>query len=111
MKIQQLASELSDAKFDLEVAISHGAMVNRRKEMLRNLLENRLPDIMEALDNAAKLEQTNEALSREVEDSDAELQEKDQEIKELREKLEEAEAAVAKKTGKKKTAGDEAGGQ
>ena len=87
MEIQQLASRLSDAKFELELAHSHGAMVSRKKESLRNVLENNLDEILKALEFAAEADKKIQALEAEVVDADSELDEKDDEIRQLKEQL------------------------
>lgn len=98
MTIQQLASQLSDAKFDYECARSKGTMIPRHREILRNVLETDLDEIMKALEFAANAEKQIEVLTQEIEDADAELALQDKEIKELKAALE----ATAKKPAKKK---------
>lgn len=102
MEIQQLASKLSDAKFELQLAHSHGAMVNQRKEGLRNILENNLDEILRALDFAAKAEEKIKVLEIEVQDADDELDEKDDEIKELKEQLAALQTKAPARKGKSK---------
>ena len=101
MKIQQIASMLNDAKFDLDVAISHGAKINQKREALRNVLENCFGDIMEVLNAAADLEHRVDVLTVEVNDADRELDEKDDEIKTLKAQIEELKAQPARKKKEK----------
>lgn len=89
MEIQQLASKLSDAQFELKVAIAHGAKINQAKESLRNVLQNNIDEILKALDFAAKAEQQIKVLEVEIANADSELDEKDDEIANLKAEIEE----------------------
>lgn len=91
MEIMELKNVLTEARTKYENAKGSGNMIARQRESLRNVLENRLEDILEAVDLAANAEKKIMMLSTEVRDSDRELDEKDAEIKELKERIAELE--------------------
>lgn len=91
MEIMELKNVLAEARTKYENAKGSGNMIARQRESLRNVLENRLEDILEAVDLAANAEKKIAMLSTEVVDCDRELDEKDAEIKELKEIIEKLE--------------------
>lgn len=100
MDAKKLLENIKDAKFSLDIAKSQGNLVNRKRESLRNVLENNLVEIIEAVEFASKAEDLNRVLETEISDADRELKEKDDEIRALKAQLEK------KKKPAKETAAD-----
>ena len=97
MSITELRDLISSQVFTLEKAKTRGMMVNHETQRLQNVLMNHVNDIVSALEYAVTAQDTIDRLTVEVENSDAELQDKDDEIKSLKEALE-----AKKPVGKKK---------
>lgn len=87
MSITELRDLISSQVFTLEKAKTRGMMVNHETQRLQNVLMNHVNDIVSALEYAVTAQDTIDRLSIEVENSDAELQDKDDEIAALKEKL------------------------
>ena len=87
MDIHELKDLISSQLFTLNKAKIRGMMVNREMERMQNVLMTHKEDIVNALEYAENAAKTIERLSIEVENSDAELQDKDDEIAALKEKL------------------------
>ena len=87
MDIHELKDLISSQLFTLNKAKTRGMMVSREMERMQNVLMTHKEDIVNALEYAENAAKTIERLSIEVENSDAELQDKDDEIAALKEKL------------------------
>ncbi len=84
MNIKELREEIENQAFAVNKAKSRGIAVNQEKERMRNILMNRVDEIVEALKYAETQDVRIEHLAVEVESADQELQEKDKEIAELK---------------------------
>lgn len=88
MDIKKLNGEISNAKYNYQKALSDGFTITRSRESLRNVLENSLDEILEALAFAENAEEKTQLLEVELADAERELDEKDDEIKGLKKQLE-----------------------
>ena len=98
MNIKELRKTVVDQAFALEKAKVRGVMVNQETERTKNVLMNKLDDIVEALTYAEEAEEKIQRLTVEIEAADEELGELDDKIKEL-EKKANGKKAAGKRSG------------
>lgn len=107
MNIKEVREKIEEQAFRLKKASTNRIMVANETERMKNVLYNNVSEIIEILKFAESANEKIDRLYIEVENADAELQDKDDEIKALKE----AAARPAAKSKSKKVPNVEQGVQ